>query len=117
MNLETERSELDLLPEYCQFHDEGCEFASACLNCPLPRCIYEEPGGRQRWLKRQRNRDIVRLFYKESKGVKELSLMFGVSCRTVQRTLKNYLATLKQALSSQPHVDAPVAENQGLEKE
>jgi len=82
---------LDLPPEYCHYRDEGCEFADSCLNCPLTKCIYDEPGGRQRWLKRQRDRQIVRLFTTEGKGVKELALMFGLSQRTVQRALKNSL--------------------------
>ncbi len=85
--------ELDLPPEYCHYRDEGCEFADSCLNCPLTKCIYDEPGGRQRWLKRQRDRQIVKLFTTEGKRVKELALMFGLSQRTVQRTLKNSLHT------------------------
>ncbi len=86
-----QHSELDLPPEYCHYRDEGCEFADSCLNCPLSKCIYDEPGGRQRWLKKQRDRQIVRLFTIEGKGVKELAPMFGLSQRTVQRTLKNPL--------------------------
>ena len=86
-------SELDLPPEYCHYRDEGCEFADSCLNCPLSKCIYDEPGGRQRWLKRQRDRQIARLFTVEGKSVKELALMFGLSQRTVQRALKNSLPT------------------------
>ncbi len=90
---EDQHTELDLPPEYCHYRDEGCEFADSCLNCPLTKCIYDEPGGRQRWLKRQRDRQIVRLFTVEGKGVKELALMFGLSQRTVQRALKNSLLT------------------------
>ena len=91
MQLEMSRDELDLPPEYCHYRDEGCEFAVSCLNCPLPKCVYEEPGGRQHWLKGQRDREIVRRFYIEGRGVKELSSMFGISQRTVQRALKNHL--------------------------
>jgi len=83
-----EEIERDLPPEYCHYKDDGCEFADSCLNCPFPKCIYDEPGGRQRWLKRQRDRDMINLFISEGKGVKELSLMFGVSQRTVQRALE-----------------------------
>ena len=90
---EGQHNETDLPPEYCHYRDEGCEFADSCLNCPLSKCIYDEPGGRQRWLKRQRDRQIVKLFTTEGKGVKELALMFGLSQRTVQRTLKNSLPT------------------------
>ncbi len=80
--------EVDLPPEYCHYRDEGCELAGSCLNCPLTRCVYDEPGGRQRWLKRRRAKEMARLFTTEGKGLKELALMFGVSQRTVQRALK-----------------------------
>ncbi len=83
--------ELDLPPEYCHYKDEGCEFADSCLECPFPECIYDEPGGKQRWLKRLRAREMARLFTVDGKGVKELAKMFGISQRTVQRALKTTL--------------------------
>ena len=89
MESEPKDDELDLPPEYCRYRDEGCEFASSCLKCPFPRCIYEQPGGKQRWLKKLRDREIASLFGREGKGVKELALMFGVSQRTVQRALRS----------------------------
>ena len=80
--------DLDLPPEYCHYQDEGCDLADSCLSCPFPKCIYDEPGGKQRWLKRLRAREIARLFTSRGKGIAELALMFGVSRRTVQRALK-----------------------------
>ena len=96
MESEASEIELDLPPEYCRYRDEGCEFADSCLNCPFPRCIYEQPGGRQRWLKRQRDREMARLFT-EGKGIKELAQSFGVSQRTVQRALKNCLSISRKS--------------------
>lgn len=90
---QTFNSQLDLPPEYCHYPDNGCELGESCLNCLLPICIYDEPGGKQRWLKGQRDGELVRLFQKEDKGVKELAAMFGISQRTVQRALKNSLST------------------------
>jgi len=89
MELEqTNNIESDLLPEYYHYRDEGCEFAKSCLDCPFPKCVYEQPGGRQRWLKRLRDKEMARVFTTEGKGAKELALRFGVSQRTVQRALK-----------------------------
>jgi len=84
-------SEADLPPEYCHYKDEGCELCSTCLGCALSRCVYDEPGGKQRWQKRARNREIVRLFSEEQKDVKELARMFGLNVRTIQRALKSTL--------------------------
>ena len=81
-------TELDLPPEFCHYRDEGCELTGSCLNCPLPGCIYDQPRGRQRWLKKARDREMAKLFTTQGKGVKELALEFGVSQRTVQRALK-----------------------------
>jgi len=83
-------TELDLPPEYYQYRDNGCEFADSCLNCPFPECIYAQPGGKQRWLRDLRDKEVLRLFTTQGKGVKELALIFGVSRRTIQRILKNY---------------------------
>ena len=88
-------SEPDLPPEYCHYKDEGCDLADSCLNCPFPRCVYDEPGGRQHWLKNWRDGEIVRLFG-EGKGVKELALIFGLSQRTIQRALKGSRLLLKK---------------------
>jgi len=42
-------------------------------------------------MRKQRDREMVRLFNSEGKEMKELALMFGVSQRTVQRALRNTL--------------------------
>ena len=89
MELEqSNRVELDLPPEYCHYRDEGCDLSDSCLYCPFARCIYDEPGGKRRWLKRLRAREMARLFTGEGKKIKELAQIFGVSQRTVQRALK-----------------------------
>ena len=89
MGLEqTNDDRLDLPPEDCHYQDIGCEFAESCLNCPLPVCIYEEPGGKRRLLKRLRAREMARLYTAEGKEIKELALIYNISQRTVQRALK-----------------------------
>ena len=88
MELEMSRDGLDLPPEYCHYRDEGCDLADSCLNCPVPRCIYDQSRGKQRWLKRLRDREIIRLAGTEGKGVQELATMFRLSQITVQRALK-----------------------------
>ena len=82
-----ETSGLDLPPEFCRYRDEGCEYAHSCLRCPFPQCLYDEPRGRQRWMKGLRDREIKKL-YSGGRKIKELALMFGLSQRTIQRALK-----------------------------
>ncbi len=78
----------DLPPEYCQYKDEGCEYALSCLDCPFPRCFHDAPGGRRRWLKEVRDREIVRL-YRAGRQPAELKIMFDVSLRTIHRAIKS----------------------------
>ncbi len=85
---EEDAEEKDDLPEYCQYHDDGCQYAPSCLNCPFERCIYDEPGGKQGHNRKMRDREMVRIFTEEKKGIAELAGMFAVSRRTVQRALK-----------------------------
>ena len=80
-------AELDLKPEYCHYRDDGCELGESCLNCRLPICVYDEPRGRRRWLRQQRDKEIVRL-YTKGKSVSRLALQFNISRRTIQRTPK-----------------------------
>jgi AraC-like DNA-binding protein len=58
-------------------------------------CVYDEPGGKQRFLKRRRALGMARLHRNENKTVGELAAIFGVSVRTVQRALKTVLGDRK----------------------
>jgi hypothetical protein len=79
---------IDLRPEFCDYHDEGCELADSCLKCPFSKCIFDEPSGKRHLLQLRRDQEIVRLRIGEGKKIKELAEIFGVSKRTVERTLK-----------------------------
>ncbi len=81
---------LDLPPEFCFYQDAGCEFGETCLNCPLPVCVHDEPGGKRRLRNRMRAREIARQFVTDGKSTGELAAIHGVSRRTVQRALKTF---------------------------
>jgi hypothetical protein len=81
--------EVDLLPEYCHYRDEGCELYESCLLCPFPYCIREETRGKRRQAKEQRAREIIRLHCKKGRTVGELAAIFKISLRTVYRILKS----------------------------
>ncbi len=77
---------LDLLPDDIDWQDEGCEVFSSCLNCPLERCIEEEPRGKQRLRMLNRAGRMVAL-RRDGKSLEEVARIFEVSKRTVQRAL------------------------------
>jgi hypothetical protein len=80
--------ELDLLPENVHYRDEGCDMSPSCLACPLARCVYDTPHGKQVLLKRRRNEEIARLYCEERLSYNELARRFKLSARTVQRVLR-----------------------------
>jgi len=80
------RQERGLLPEEVDWRDEGCALFPSCLNCPLPRCIYDEPRAKHRLRTAARDRWMAELRQK-GKSFKEIAGLVGVSERTVQRAL------------------------------
>ena len=81
------RSDVDLLPEDVKWQDEGCELCSSCLNCPLPRCVEEEPRGKQKLRMSARTRQMKEL-RQDGNSIEKIAHYYNVSKRTVQRALK-----------------------------
>jgi hypothetical protein len=79
---------IDALPEYVDYVDRGCDLYPSCLNCPLPRCRYEEPGGAAAILRTGRDASILRLAAQDGMDVEHIAEMFGLSRRTVFRVLR-----------------------------
>jgi transposase-like protein len=79
---------LDSLPELWHYRDEGCALYPSCLHCPFPRCLDDEPRGRQRHGLDQRRQETVRL-QSEGKTTRQMAAILGVSQRTIQRMLKS----------------------------
>lgn len=63
--------------------DTGCEASPSCLQCPLPLCKYDVPGGlaAAKYLERDA---AIRQAYRE-RSATEVAKEFGVSVRTVYR--------------------------------
>ena len=72
----------DAHPQPGSHPDLGCDVAPRCVECPLPMCRFEHPGGIRGVLKIARNREIVRL-YEEGVAAETLAERFGTSERTV----------------------------------
>lgn len=70
------------LPEGLSNQD-GCEVSPSCLQCPLPLCKYDVPGGlaAAKYLERDA---AIRQAYRE-RSATEVAKEFGVSVRTVYR--------------------------------
>lgn len=91
--------EFDIIPDDVNWKDTGCEIYPSCLNCPLDKCMEEEPRGRQRLRMLARSTRIAEL-KDQGKSISEIARYFQVSPRTVQRALAKVRETnnLKQAM-------------------
>ena len=78
----------DILPKHILYRDEGCDWFSSCLGCPLERCRYDEPGWVQEEARQRRDKEILRTRRLEGKNVEELAKAFAISTRTVHRILR-----------------------------
>jgi hypothetical protein len=81
---------VDLLPEYCEYRDEGCSLAPSCLNCPFPQCVLDLSWGSKKKALTMRKAEIIRLFTFEKKTIDELAARFNISRRTVIRALADH---------------------------
>jgi hypothetical protein len=86
-NPEDFNSDLDLLPEYCHYQDDGCELAISCLKCPFPRCIHDHPLGRTKSIRKIRDAQILRLHTWKKMTIGELAVTFRLSERSIARIL------------------------------
>lgn len=81
------RRRADALPEGSFYPDDGCSESPSCLECPLPMCRYEYPGGLRSLMNIARDQKIVGL---RTLGapVAVIADEIGVSRRTVFRILQ-----------------------------
>ncbi len=75
----------DAPAEYC---DEGCDLSPSCLECPFPRCRYDEQAEGRQTAKVLRDNEIMMQRNLAGGSVAELARTFGVSKRTVQRIIR-----------------------------
>ena len=78
---------VDSLPENLHYQDNGCEVATSCLGCPLPRCKYDDPAWYQNYRQGQRDEQIFGS-YDRGLTVFQVAAHFDVSPRTVHRSLR-----------------------------
>ncbi|MBN32447.1 MAG: hypothetical protein CL906_00815 [Dehalococcoidia bacterium] len=77
----------ELSSEDSNYFDTGCKYSPTCLNCPLPICIYDDPNFFKNFIKENRDKSIFQ-DYEKGMSVKELSIKYEVSIRTIQRSIK-----------------------------
>ena len=88
---------VDGLPEQMHYADTGCEASMSCLECPLPRCKFDDPAWYQAYKLRERDEEIAWAYQYEHLHVFEVATRFGISVRTVHRALHRIQTPLAAA--------------------
>jgi hypothetical protein len=107
------RIRFDSLPENTRYRDDGCDISATCLDCPLPRCRYEEPGGLRGVLNHHRDEKMLQMRL-TGMSVEDLAVQFGVSRRTVFRIIGS--SRKAGAERQDPAPRAPVAIRARIER-
>ncbi len=77
----------DRLPEFTHYRDDGCAVHSACLTCPLPSCVYDDPRQGRGAAIRLRDAEIMQRFH-EGWSPARLAKHFGIHPRSIFRVLR-----------------------------
>lgn len=74
-------------PEGANWADTGCILYPTCLSCPMRQCVYEERGGIQALLNREKRNRII-LLKQRGVSVRNISHDLAISIRSVYRALE-----------------------------
>ena len=64
---------VDGLPEQMHYADTGCEASMSCLECPLPRCKFDDPAWYQAYKLRERDEEIAWVYQYENLHIFEVA--------------------------------------------
>lgn len=86
--------------DFAHYPDTGCQVHPACLSCPLPRCVLDEPPG-QRAAARNRERDAAIIAaMQRGESVRQIGATLGISRRTVHRVINQNRIAERDAVSA-----------------
>ena len=83
--------------EFYHYEDSGCAVSDSCLDCPLPRCRYDDPVWFQRNRKLAKDFRMLRVMQQESLTIEETAKRFSITNRTVFRILQRCREATMQA--------------------
>ena len=86
--------------EFYHYEDTGCEASDSCLDCPLPRCRYDDPEWYRRNRRLAKDFRIVHVMEQERLTVEETAQRFSLTVRTVFRIMQRCREATMDGVSS-----------------
>jgi DNA-binding CsgD family transcriptional regulator len=95
-----------LLPDETHYRDTGCDLSPSCLQCPLPRCVEDQPRGRQRHKMRAKGH-IASTLAAQGLSQQEIARRLNVSARTIRRYINSHKRGGKNGTRNQSRNSTP----------
>ncbi len=82
-NARVERDKIEAFPK-----DNGCSVSPSCLDCPLPRCKYDNPGEHRAAQRATKDAKVVEAIAIEKLTKDEAAERFKCTSRTIFRIMR-----------------------------
>ncbi len=104
-------------PSHCQaaepgleyYEDTGCEVAPTCLDCPLPRCKFDDMEWYAKYRRIARDFRMAGIIQEEGLSIAEAAERFAITPRTVFRVLSRCRQAMQELTPSEAAVFAGLA--------
>ena len=96
-------------PSFFDYEDTGCEVASTCLECPLPRCKFDDMEWFTKYRRLARDLQMVTVIDNEGLSIAQAAERFSVTPRTVFRILSRCRDAMKELTPLEAAVFASLA--------
>lgn len=96
-------------PGFDHYEDTGCEVATTCLACPLPRCKFDDMEWYAKYRRMARDLRIASIMHDEGLSIAEAATRFSITPRTVFRVLSRCRHAMRELTPAEVAVFAELA--------
>ena len=91
------------------YEDNGCEVAETCLECPLPRCKFDDMEWFGKYRRLARDLRITSIIDEEGLSIADAAQRFSITPRTVFRVLSRSREAMRELTHAEAAVFASLA--------
>lgn len=91
------------------YEDNGCEVAVTCLECPLPRCKFDDMEWFGKYRRLARDLRIASIIDEEGLSIADAAKRFSITPRTVFRVLSRSRGAMRELTHAEAVVFASLA--------
>ena len=96
-------------PSIEHYEDNGCEVAATCLECPLPRCKFDDMEWFGKYRRLARDLRIASIIDEEGLSIADAAERFSITPRTVFRVLSRSREAMRELTHAEAIVFASLA--------